>query len=186
MLPRHRVPQTSGRGRRRRLPATLAVVPAAEPTPKLPFWIHQIVEYGLGLMVMFQAIHAEDKLVPVIAGLVVMLIAATADGPAAAFPLVPRPVHRVLDIVVVVLAVAATVLPSSADSTARFLFALVAVALAMLVWRTNYRPKPPRRRRVAPQGPPLSRGAKAEQYGRIAGRIVGRSVRNYRDRQREP
>jgi hypothetical protein len=159
-------------------------VPAAEPTPKLPFWIHQIVEYGLGLMVMFQAIHAEDKVLPVIAGLVVMLIAATADGPAAAFPFVPRPVHRILDIVVVALAVVATVAPSSADSTARFLFALVAVALAMLVWRTNYRPKPPRRRRVAPEGPPMSRGQKAEQYGRVAGRIVGRSVRNYRDRQR--
>src|SRR5262249_45208120 len=78
------------------------VAMAGERAPKLPFWIHQIVEYGIGALLAYQAIHSPRPVVPLLAGLAVILLAATADGPAACFAVVPRPIHRILDIIVLV------------------------------------------------------------------------------------
>ncbi len=72
----------------------------SEATTKLPFWIHQIVEYGIGALLAYQAIHSPKPIVPLVAGLIVVALAATADGPAACFSVVSRPFHRVLDLVV--------------------------------------------------------------------------------------
>ena len=35
-----------------------------ERAPKLPFWIHQIVEYGLGVLLVFQAVQSPRPVIP--------------------------------------------------------------------------------------------------------------------------
>ena len=107
---------------------------------KLPFWIHQVVEYGIGACSRTRPIHSPQPVVPLLAGLVVIVLAATADGPAACFHVVSRPVHRVLDIVV-----AAACSPSASCSATtmggagQILLVLGALALGVLTLRSDYR-----------------------------------------------
>jgi hypothetical protein len=154
--------------------------------PKLPFWIHQIVEYGIGALVAYQAIHSPRPVVPLLAGLVVVLLAATADGPAACFHAVSRPLHRVLDIAVAVgLVVVAIVFGDDMGGAGQLLLVLGALALAGLTLRSDYRPKEARRPQA--KEPAASVGSdRAEAIGRGAGRLVGRGVQEYRRRKTGP
>jgi hypothetical protein len=154
--------------------------------PKLPFWIHQIVEYGIGALIAYQAIHSPRPVVPLLAGLVVVVLAATADGPAACFHAVPRPIHRVLDIVVAVaLVVVAVVFGDDMGGAGQILLVLGAVALLGLTLRSDYRPKEARRRPA--RMPAEQMGSdRAESIGRSAGRLVGRGVQEYRRRKSGP
>jgi hypothetical protein len=159
---------------------------ADAPAPKLPFWIHQIVEYGIGALLAYQAVHSPRPAVPLLAGLVVVLLAATADGPAACFHAVPRPIHRILDLVVAAgLVVAAILFGDDMGGAGQVLLVLGALALAGLTLRSDYRPKEARRR--AAQPPASSVGSdRAEAIGRGAGRLVGRGVQEYRRRKSGP
>jgi hypothetical protein len=156
----------------------------ADAAGKLPFWIHQIVEYGIGALLAYQAIHASSPVVPLVAGLVVVLLAATADGPVACFPIVSRPVHRVLDIIVAVgLLVTAFFFGDQVGGAGQFMLVLGAIGLGVLILRSDYRPKPARRSRPAlPSSAPAS-ATRSEQVGRQAGRLVGRGMEEYRKRR---
>jgi hypothetical protein len=159
-------------------------VPSAEPSTKLAFWIHQLVEYAVGLLLAYQAIHSPKPVIPVLAGLVVIVLAATADGPAAAWRVVPRRVHRVLDIVVALgLVAAAILLGDQVGGAGQIILAVGALAMGMLILRSDYRPRRPRSTTKTVEGAtPMSSGDRAEVFGRSAGRFVGRSVQAYRRR----
>ena len=136
---------------------------AAWPTslrPGSPFWIHQVVEYLLGVLLLSQAIQSEHPTVPVLLGVGVILLAATADGPLAAFHVVPRPLHRVLDVVAIVAIAVATIVFRDDLGTVGVVFAAaVVVAMAGLVVRTSYAPKRAKPRRAVtppPSVPPPS------------------------------
>jgi len=154
--------------------------------PKLPFWIHQIVEYAIGALLAYQAIHSARPVVPLLAGLVVILLAATADGPAACFHAVSRPVHRILDIVVAIgLVVVAILFGDDMGGAGQILLILGALALAGLTLKSDYRPKAVRQRAEKP--PATSVGSpRAEAIGRGAGRLVGRGLQEYRRRRSSP
>jgi hypothetical protein len=159
----------------------------AEPTNKMPFWIHQLVEYGIGALLAYQAIHSPSPVVPLVAGLVVVLLAATADGPVACFHVVSRPFHRVLDIAVAIgLLAIALFFGSDVGGAGQFMLVLGALALGVLTLRSDYRPKLTRRQRAAasPASDPAS--TRAEEIGRHAGRLVGRSMEEYRKRRSGP
>jgi hypothetical protein len=163
------------------------VPPSPEPAPGLAFWIHQLVEYLLGILVISQAVQTDRPLLPVLVGLGIIVLAATADGPVAAFHLVPRPVHRVLDIVAIVAIAVVLVVERDAMGTTGLLFVgLAAVAMVGLVLRTNYRPKQKRAGNdaIPPASSPGS--PKSEAYGRAAGRVVGLGVRSLRNRKPKP
>jgi hypothetical protein len=164
----------------------LTVAVSDAPAPKLPFWIHQVVEYGIGALVAYQAIHSPRPVVPLLAGLVVVLLAATADGPAACFHAVSRPVHRILDVVVAGgLLVVAFVFADDMGGAGQILLVLGALALLALTLRSDYRPKAARERRTRVQ--PQEMGSdRAEAFGRSAGRLVGRGVQEYRRRKAGP
>jgi hypothetical protein len=150
---------------------------------KIPFWIHQIVEYGIGALLAYQAIHSPQPMVPLLAGLVVVLLAATAEAPAACFHVVSRPLHRVLDLLVAAaLLVAAIVLGDQAGDAGRLMLILGALALGVLTLRSDYRSRAARRARATTE-PSQVGSARAEEIGRSAGRIVGRSVQEYRKRR---
>jgi hypothetical protein len=115
---------------------------------KLPFWIHQIVEYALALVAASSAARAPHPEYPVIAAALVLVLAATADGPFAAFRGVPRKIHRIADLsLAAVLIVAALVLRSKMGSGSSALIIGLGALLAALSWRTDYRPKPPKVKR---------------------------------------
>ena len=125
---------------------------ADQPAPRLPFWIHQVVEYLLGVLLISQAIQSEHPEVPVVLGVGVILLAATADGPLAAFHVVPRPLHRVLDVVAIVaIAVATIVFRDDLGGVGVVFAAAVVVAMAGLVVRTSYAPKSAKPRRAVPR-----------------------------------
>lgn len=159
--------------------------PASEPAPGLAFWIHQLVEYLLGILVISQAVQTDRPLFPVLVGLGIIVLAATADGPVAAFHLVPRPLHRVLDIVAIVAIGVLLVVQRDAMGTTGLLFVgLAAVAMIGLLVRTNYTPKA-KRATPAPAADTGkdSGGSKGEAYGRAAGRVVGLGIRGLRNRK---
>ena len=206
----------------------------ASAAGKLPFWIHQLVEYTVALLIASEGARSGKPLVPLIGAGAVLVLGATADGPVAAFRWVPRKVHRVLDLVVAAgLVLAGLVFRSAAGSIGQTVLIGGGALLLALALRTNYEPKPIRpamRIRPARPTPPtastgvasspapaapesepatlamvtdllkrpstptvtpaskpvkrLSRGARAEQVGRVAGRAVGKGVRSYRDRGR--
>jgi hypothetical protein len=145
----------------------------------LPFSIHQLVEYLIGLGLIASAVQGSTSPVPILFGAAVLISAAVTDGPLAGWKGVSRPVHRVVDIVLAVVALVLAVLPwSGADLGGRAALLIAAALLGFLILRTSYAPKPVRA--------PRDRGALAEDLGRSAGRVVGRSLRAYREGRPPP
>ena len=145
----------------------------------IPFSIHQLAEYALGLGLIAQAVQGGQAIAPVLLGAAILVSAAVTDGPVAGWKAVSRPVHRVVDIVLAVVALVVAVLPwTDADLTSRAVLVVAAALLGLLILRSDYAPKPVRE--------PRSRGDVAEDLGRSAGRLVGRSVKAYRDRRPGP
>lgn len=143
----------------------------------LPFSIHQVAEYLIGLGLIAQAAQGSKSLLPIALGAAVLLSAALTDGPLAGWKTVSRPVHKVVDIVLAVVALLLAVLPwSGADASGRAVLLITAALLGILILRTNYAPKPVRA--------PRNRGDLAEDVGRSAGRMVGRGLKAYRDTRR--
>ena len=119
----------------------------------LPFWIHQTAEYGLAMVLASSAVRLPNPALPIGAAIVVLLVAASADGPLAAAHIVKRPLHRTVDLVVGVLMVlVAGALFRQVGSSASILTGLSGVAMLGLSWRTNYAPKPARAPRRLPSG----------------------------------
>ena len=63
--------------------------------------MHQIVEYVLGIALIITAVQQPEPAIPAMMGLLVVLNTAVAMGPAGAFRLVPRRLHKQLDLVVI-------------------------------------------------------------------------------------
>ena len=76
-----------------------------------PFWMHQLVEYIIGLILVATGLQDPEPLVPAVVGGVVLLNAAVAIGPLGAFRLVGRRLHRVVDLVVIAFVVVAAIQP---------------------------------------------------------------------------
>jgi hypothetical protein len=146
---------------------------------RLPFPIHQVAEYLIGLGLIAQGVQGSSALRVVALGAAILLSAAVTDGPLAGWKAVSRPTHRVVDIVLAVAALVLAVVPGSgADAAARVVLVVAALLLGLLILRTSYAPPVPRA--------PRSRGDLAEDVGRSAGRLVGRTLRSYRDGRRPP
>ena len=142
-----------------------------------PFWTHQLVEYLIGIVLISAGNQSIEPAVPGVMGLVVILNAAVATGPAGAFRLVNRKVHRVLDLVVMALLVAAAVQPwFSVDNVTRTMLVAIAFVLFFIWFHTDFETRDERKSRKARQSRPSS-----EDYGRHAGRLVGGGVKAVRD-----
>jgi hypothetical protein len=173
----------------------------SEPTersPKLPFWIHQVAEYGIALVTASSGARTSNRLYPMIAAAVVLVLAATADGPLSAFRSISRRTHRIADLSVAgVFAVGAVALRSRMGSSAFAIVLGAGVLLAALSWRTDYRPKPVKVKRPRRQPPeselseqrpskpagPIIGNERAENIGRSAGRVAAGGVRAWRARR---
>ena len=141
-----------------------------------PFWLHQIVEYVVGLVLISLAIQSPEPAVPAILGLVIVLNAAIARGPAGAFDLLDRKVHRIVDLLVIGLLVAAAFQPwFDVDGTGQLLLVLIAVVLFVVWFHTDFEERAGRKARRAARARRSS-----EERGRHAGRVVGDTVNSLR------
>ncbi len=136
---------------------------------RLPFWLHQLLEYALGLGLVFQATQGGSMAPAAVAGAALLIIAATVEGPLAAWNAASRPTHRVVDIVVALAMFALAVIPGTGiDPLARGALGLCAALEGLLIVVTDYSPKRPR---AMPD---------SEELGRAAGRMVGKGVQSFR------
>jgi hypothetical protein len=156
------------------------------PGSQRPFWMHQLVEYVLGLALISVGARSPTPVLPCVLGALIMLNAAITRGPLSAFRGVPRGVHRTVDVVLVGLAVVLALQPViDIDSTGRMLIALVAGALAFVWWHSSFAEKPPKAVPGAQRAGAGDRGGdRSSEIGRTAGRMVGEGVNAVRRRTR--
>lgn len=148
--------------------ATLVSVRIVVAVGKRAFWLHQAAEYVVGGALVASGLQSLDSVVPTTVGALIVVNAAVADAPLAAFRKVGRRAHRVLDYILVVVAMVACVLPGL-ETNARLVQILVVMVFVVVVARTDY-------------SPPVSRGVtklsqrpagRADEFGRLAGRAAG-------------
>jgi len=159
---------------------------------KLPFWIHQLVEYLIGILLVSQALQADRPLIPLAAGAAVLALAATADGPLGAFRFVGRHLHHVLDLVVGIGLLMVAVLARDATGSTGVLVTVVgALSVLVLAVRTEgpraharrleQREAAKRARSAPAPGSPLPPPGSAESAAGRMGRALGKGIRTYRD-----
>ena len=135
---------------------------------KRAFWLHQAAEYVVGGALVASGLQSIDPLVPTALGVLIVVNAAVADAPLAAFRRVGRRAHRILDYVLVVVALAACVLPDLETNT-RLVQILIVVVLVVVVARTDYSAPTARGVTELSQRPE----GRADEIGRLAGRTAG-------------
>ena len=143
--------------------------------PRLAYWMHQLVEYLLGLVLLSEAARMHRPLWPAVGGVALVLAGALGDAPLSAFRTVPRRVHRIVDVMVGLALVALGALV--VDGGAGVFMAVVGVLVLVVAAITDFRArvaKPPLRERLPD----------AHMVGRIAGRMTGRAVVAGRSRWR--
>jgi hypothetical protein len=140
-----------------------------------PFWIHQIVEYLVGIGLISASVQLPDPAVPALLGLLIILNAAVAKGSAGAFRLVGRRLHRTFDLVVIAVLVFFAVQPwIEIDGTGRLLIGAIAFILCFVWFYTDFdeqRTRAERRAERAARGPRDS-----HEIGRQAGRVAAHTV----------
>ena len=139
-------------------------------TNKRPFWMHQLVEYILGGAMIAAGLQSPTPVVPSVVGGIVMLHAAMTIGPLGAFRVIGRRVHRVVDIGVIALEVAAGAQPwIDLDSGTRFVVIGIAFVHLFVWWNSSFATR-------TKSASISAEGGRSTEIGRIAGRLVGNGV----------
>ena len=134
-----------------------------------PFWVHQVAEYLLGVALVLQGLQMPTPLLPTVAGLAILLNAASVRGPLSAFRVFDRAGHALVDLVVMaVLAIAALQPIVDIDSLGRMLMGLVAVVMAVVWYHTDFGERSARPR------------ATSEERARFVGRWAGERAKRLR------
>ncbi len=154
-------------------------MPAIEGAQR-PFWMHQVVEYLIGIVLVGAAFQAPEPAVPAVMGAVVIANTAIARGPASAYPLVGRTLHRWLDVVVMALLVIAAFQPFFVvDSTGRLMLCGIAFVMFFIWLNSDFTEKVDRKKskqkQKAVRRERLAR-PESEEIGKKAGRAVGDGV----------
>lgn len=130
-----------------------------------------MAEYLLGIALILQGLQMPTPVIPTVAGLAVLLNAASVRGPLGAFRVVDRAGHAAADVVLMVALLAVAVQPFVAmDLIGRAMLAMVAVVLAVIWFHTDFgeRVRGPR--------------ATGEERARSAGRLAGLMAKRLRSR----
>lgn len=146
---------------------------------KRPFWMHQLVEYILGGALVASGLQSPTPLVPALLGGIVMMHAAITRGALAAFRVLDRRVHRVIDPAIIGLQLFGAVQPwLSVDNGTRIIIAGVAAVHAVVWLSSSFAEKPKKSKVAARQGDSAaaSTDGRSAELGRSAGRMVGSGV----------
>lgn len=142
-----------------------------------PFWVHQVAEYVIGVMLVASGLQSPSPVIPAVLGGLIVANAAFVSGPLSAFDVIPRRIHRLIDPVIIVAVLAAAVLPlADIDAGTRFVIGAVGVVLAFVWWFSSYDTPV---RRSAGRGAPIDRG----EIGRSAGRLAAKGISTWRRRR---
>jgi hypothetical protein len=148
-----------------------------------PFWIHQMIEYVIGIALISSSVQLPDPAVPALLGLLIVLNAAIAKGSAGAFRLVGRRLHRTLDLVVIGILTFLALQPwLSIDITSRMLIGAIAFILCFVWFYTDFADQPTKaERRAQRSAAKAARGpTDSTDIGRRAGRLVGGTLNSAR------
>jgi len=145
-----------------------------------PFWMHQVVEYLIGLVLISFAFQSPRPAAVAVVGIVIVLNAALSVGAAGAFRLVPRRLHRWIDVVVMAALLVLAVQPwIDVDLVSRLVIGAIVFVLFFVWFHTDFAPRIPRAARRAAGasgGGPADRPVDSVERGRRAGRFVGESI----------
>lgn len=157
-----------------------------QATGKRPFWMHQVVEYILGVLIVASGTQSPTPAVPAALGGLVLVYAASTKSSVAAFRLLPRSLHRVGDPVICAVLVAGAFQPwVEVDIGAVFVLVGVAVVYLFVWWQSDFSEHVSRRDRRAAAaddaanvatGHDAGAGDRATEVGRMLGRVVGQGV----------
>jgi membrane protein implicated in regulation of membrane protease activity len=132
--------------------------PAAGPSRwRIPFWAFQVLELGVAFLLATQSVHVAHGGLLVVAGVLLAVLALTADGPIGVLRVCGQRLHRSLVVVLAVaMGVVALVPASRPDTEGVLMIAFAVVALVYLATRTTVTPRGRRRRgRRAADGEPV-------------------------------
>jgi hypothetical protein len=112
---------------------------ADEERVRRPFWLHQIGEYLIAAVLIASAWYSPEPLVQAILGALIITNAAFADGPAGAFPIVDRRIHKWFDVVIMGLLILAALQGwVDVDTTGRIALPTMAVLMFVLWFNTDF------------------------------------------------
>ncbi len=105
---------------------------------RIPFWALQVLELGVAFLLVTQAVHVVRGGVLVAGGLVLAVLAVTADGPLGIFRVCGRRLHRTLVLVIAGALAACCLVPAvRPDVEGLLVIAFAVVALVVLASRTT-------------------------------------------------
>jgi hypothetical protein len=137
----------------------------------VPFLVHQVLDYlaGLYLLQAGSKLHGRAATVCYVAGAVVLLAATLSGRPLGGGP-ISRPLHRVVDIAIVIGLIATPfVFGLTGEPSATVRLEGLAIALGALMWFTKYARPAPRNYRET--------GRAIKEHGpRLAGQMLGRRM----------
>lgn len=139
-----------------------------------PFWVHQVAEYVIGIMLVTAGLQTPNPVAPSVLGALIVANAAIVNGPLSAFDVVPRRIHRLIDPVIFVLVLLTAIVPVfDIDAGNRFVIGAVGIVLAFVWWYSSY-------------DAPVRASSPSQRLdaGQIAGRLAGRGVNAWRRRPR--
>ena len=143
-----------------------------------PYWLHQVAEYIVGLVLLLMITRAHGDAAPLLAagGALVLINVAISGPPAGCVRMVSRPVHRWTDLGVVVALVAIPIVfHERATSTVWLTMIGCAVVLLAIRLTTDYRVPTPRMRKTKAEAAPPAPTPKADTAS--AARNLGKAVR---------
>ncbi len=131
--------------------------------------MHQVVEYVIGASFISTAIASSTPIIPIVLGVIILVNAAVAIGPAGAFRVVHRQVHRIFDLAIMGLILFASVQPVyEVQRGTRALMIALGLVMAFVWWNSDFATRDERKKR---------RGSRSSGAARSAGRAV-REKRN--------
>lgn len=126
--------------------------------------MHQLVEYVIGASFISTAIASSTPIIPIVLGGLVLVNAAVATGPAGAFRLVHRQVHRIFDLAIMGLILLASIQPVyEVQSTTRALMIALGLVMGFVWWNSDFATREERKER---------RGSRSSSAARSAGRAA--------------
>lgn len=150
--------------------------------------MHQLAEYVVGVALVAYGLRSPTPLVPAVAGAVIASHTAFTEGPLAAFRVIPRRIHRILDPLVVAVCLAGAVQPwISCESSTRLVVGGAALAVSLMWLNTSFVSRADRRHQAGTGSPTpeLSTESPVDRstaIGRQAGRAAGKALRAWRER----
>lgn len=101
------------------------------------FWLHQLVEYAIAILLIVMSAQTRQPVVPVLFGVALLINVAIADGAMSAYKLLSRHTHRFIDWAIIIGCLLSAVLVDI-DATGRLALLGVGLVLVVISLGTNF------------------------------------------------